>query len=105
MATSREERAAPGVFARVPAELAVPRSDAVVIIDFAIMQFAEQPLIDHRPCRGDLARETAFETDARFRPRLFDGFAHRPQVLEVETERLLNDQMFARFGGGDHLGG
>ena len=73
MATGREQRAAAGVFSCIPPELAIPRPDPVVIIHFAVMQFAEQATINDRLGGKELARIAALETDAAFHFRFFHG--------------------------------
>ncbi len=55
MATRGEEGAATVFFAGVPAELAIPGADAMIIIDFGIVQGAEETLIDHRASADELA--------------------------------------------------
>ena len=72
MAARGEQRGAASVLPRVPAELPIPRPDAVIVIDLAIMQFAEQSLIDDGLRREKLAGETALETDARLHARGID---------------------------------
>ena len=81
MAAGGEEGTASGVFASVPAELSVPGSDAVVIIDFAIVQFAEQSLVDDGFGGEELAGIAAFEADAGFYLRLLHGFLHVAQIF------------------------
>src|SRR6185436_5764637 len=105
MATGGEERTATGILARVPAKLAVPWADAMIIIDLAVVQFAKESLVDDRFRGKELAGEAAFEADAGFNAGLFDGFAHGPQVLDAKAKRFLDDQVFAGFRGGSDLGG
>src|SRR5207247_3246029 len=101
MAPCGEQRAAAGVLARIPAELAIPGTDAMIIIDLAIVQFAEQTLIDDRFGRLELAGEAALETDAGFYLRLFHRFLHRAEVFQRKAERFLDDEMLACFGRGN----
>ncbi len=54
VAAGGEQRAAAVRLARVPAELAIPRPDAVVVIDLAVVQVAEQALVDDRLGREEL---------------------------------------------------
>ena len=55
VATRGEEGAATVFFAGVPAELAIPGADAMIIIDFGIVQGAEETLVDHRASADELA--------------------------------------------------
>ena len=103
MATGREQAAAAGVALCVPAELPVPRADAVVIVDLAVVNFAQQPAVDHRLGGEKLARVAALETNARLHAGLGHGTAHGTQILEVERERFLDNQMLAGGGCGDDL--
>lgn len=48
MTTGREQGAAAGLLPDIPAELAVPRTNAVVIIDLAIVQRSEKAVVDDR---------------------------------------------------------
>ena len=82
VASGRQKGAAPGVLARIPAELAIPGADTVVIVDLAVMEFSEQAFIDDGFGGEELARKAAFKTDAGFYPRLLDGLLHGAQVLQ-----------------------
>ena len=105
MASGREETAAPGIGARVPAELPVPRPDAMVIIDFAVMDLAEQALIDDRFGGEKLAGITALEADAALHASALHRLLHLAQVIQRKGDRFFDDQVLARLGGGDGLGG
>src|SRR6185503_4204432 len=97
MAASREQTAAARFFLYVPAILAVPRADALIIIDFAIVNFAEQSFVEDGLDREKLAGVTAFEADARFHSGFCHGLLNRLAILPRKGERLFNDQMFAGF--------
>src|ERR1043165_9741849 len=60
VATSRKKAAAARVLFGVPTELPIPRANAVKVIDFTVMNFAEQAAIDDGFRRKKLARVTAF---------------------------------------------
>src|SRR5207253_2507697 len=75
-----EERTAAGILARIPAELAIPRPYAVIIIDLAIVELAQKSLIDDGLRRLELAGVAVLETDARFYPGLLYRFLHGPKV-------------------------
>ena len=81
MTARREQAAAAGVLARVPAKLSVPRPDAVIVVHLGVMQFAQQPLVDGGFGGEELARVPAFETDAGFDPGFSDGRFHRLAFL------------------------
>src|SRR5687768_659986 len=59
-----QKRAAAQLFLGVPTVLSVPRPDAMVIIDFTVVEFADQALVDHRLRREELRAVTAFKTYA-----------------------------------------
>jgi hypothetical protein len=73
VATGGEQRTAAGIFARVPAELAIPRSDAMIVVHFAVVNIAEQALIDEGAGCLELIGVTALEADAGFDTGFFDG--------------------------------
>ena len=103
VATGGEQGAAARVFARVPAELPIPRSDAVIIIHFAVVQRAEQALINRGFGGEELTGEAALEADAGFDLGLLDGGFHLAQVFQREAERFLDDDVFPRAGGFEEL--
>jgi len=47
MASCREQGATTEVFFDVPFVLSIPRSDTVVIINFSIVEFTEQPVVNY----------------------------------------------------------
>lgn len=104
VATGGEQGAAAGVFAGVPAELPIPRADAVIIIHFAVVQRAEQALIQHGFGGEKLTGVTALEADAGFDLGLLDGGFHFAQVFERHAKRFLDDDVFAGPRGFNHLG-
>ena len=103
MATGREQATAAGVALGVPAELPVPRADAVVVVDLTVVNFAQQPAINHRLRGEELARVAALETNARLHAGLGYGTSHGSQILEVERQWFLDDQVLAGCGCGDDL--
>ncbi len=103
VATGSEQGAAARVFAGVPAELSIPRSDAVIIIHFSVVQGAEQALINRSFGGEELAGVTALEADAGFDLGLLDGGFHLAQVLQTEAEWFLDDDVFASAGGFEKL--
>ncbi len=105
VAARREQAAAARGLLGVPAVLAVPRADAVVVVHFAVMDLPNQPLVDDRLERQELAREAALETYARLHARLLHRRHHPAQVLFRQAQRLLDDEMLARLGCGDDLVG
>ena len=103
VAAGREQTAAAGVALGVPAELPVPRADAVVVVHLPVVDSPQQPAIDHALRGDELAREAQLETDARLDAGPGHRLLHRAQILQVQRERLLDDQVFASLGGGDDL--
>ena len=73
------------------------------IIDFAVMNFAQQTLIEQRSDREELAGETQLETDASFDFCLSNRPLHGPQILQREAKRFFDNQMLARPSRGDDL--
>src|SRR4051794_30960975 len=88
VATRREQAAAAGVLAGVPAVLSIPWANAVVIIHFTVMNLPEQPLIDDRFNGAKLTAEPALETDARFDFGGLDGFVNLLAILPIQSERF-----------------
>lgn len=76
VATGGEQGAAAGVFARVPAELPIPRADAVIVIHLAVVQRAEQALINRGFGGEELTGIAALEADAGFDLGLLEGGFH-----------------------------
>src|SRR5436190_8121554 len=76
MATGREEAASAGILPRVPAVLAIPWADTVVIIHLPIVDSPKQTLVDDRFDGAKLAAEPAFKAHARFNPGSLDGFVN-----------------------------
>ncbi len=105
MATGREEAAAAGVFARVPAVLTIPGADAVIIIDLAVVDGPQQAAVDDGFNREELAGEAALEADTRFDFGLADGLLNGQAILPVQSEGLFDDQMLSRLGRGDGMAG
>ena len=55
VATGGKERAAAEFLVRVPAVLAIPRADAVVVINFTVVEFADEPFLDDGFGAGEIA--------------------------------------------------
>src|SRR5262245_21646426 len=68
-----KQTAAPGVFLDVPPKLSIPGTDAVVIIDFAVVNRAEQAAVDDRFDGEKLTGKTALKADAGFHARGLHG--------------------------------
>ncbi len=103
VATGGEQRTAASVLARVPAELSVPGSDAVVVVDFTVVQFAEETLVDDGFGDEELAGVTAFEADAGLDLVLFHGRFDGEAIFPGKREWLFNDDVFAGVRGSDSV--
>ena len=103
VATSGEEGAATVFFAGVPAELAIPGADAVVVVDFSVVNGAEQTLVDHGFGGDELAGEAAFEADAAMDAIGFGSGGDVADFLEGVGHGFLQDDVFFGVGGGDGL--
>src|SRR5687767_13842110 len=103
MASRREQAASARVLSRVPSILSVPRTDPVIIIDLAIVNGSEQPLVEQRAGCQELARVTALETNTGLYTGFRNGLLDAGEVPGVDRVRLFDDQMFARFCGCDRL--
>ncbi len=77
----------------------------MVIIDFAVMDFPQQTLIEQRPYGKELAGETQLKADASPDFCLRDRPLHCAQVLQREAKRFFDNQMLARLSRGDDLFG
>ena len=88
-----------------PAELTVPRTNAVVIIDFGKVDLAEQARLEHRMDRLELRREAHLEADARLDRGATECSRHDFEIRGVEGQRLLDDHMLAGLDRFDELGG
>ena len=95
MAARRQERTAAEAAPRVPAILPVPRADAVVVVDLAIVQFPNESRIDDGLGCKELRRVAALEADARLDARLRCYFLHREHFAPVNGQRLLDHHMLA----------
>ena len=103
VATGGEEGAAAVFFAGVPAELAIPGSDAVVVVDLAVMDGAEEALVDHGFGGDELAGEAAFEADAAVDAIGFGSGGDVADFLEGVGHGFFQDDVFFGVGGGDGL--
>ena len=103
VAAGGEEGAAAVFFAGVPAELAIPRADAVVVVDFAVVNGAEEALVDHGFGGDELAGEAAFEADAAMDAVGFGGGGDVADFLKGVGHGFLQDDVFFGVGGGDGL--
>src|SRR5262245_58323125 len=101
MATSREQRTSASVLAGIPAELAVPWTNAVIIIHFAVVKIAEQALINDSFGGEKLAGVPALEADAGVHSASLDRIVNRAAVSPIQSQRFFDDHVFARVGGGD----
>src|SRR5258708_23066962 len=93
MASGCQQRTATGVLARVPAELAVPGPNAVVIIHLSIVNVSEQSFIQSRLGDEELAGISALETNAGPDAGLLHCLFHIAQVFEGQAKRLFDDQI------------
>ncbi len=75
----------------------------MIVIDFAVMQFAEESLVDDRFGREKLAGVTALETHARFHAGSIDRPFYRHTIFPRKRQRLLDDDVFAGLRGSDDL--
>src|SRR4051812_23993023 len=103
VATGREQAAAAGVLADVPAVLSIPWANAVVIIHFTVMNLPEQPLIDDRFNGAKLTAEPALETAARFDFGGRDRFVNLLAIPPIQSERFLDNQMLPRLRRSDRV--
>ncbi len=104
MTAGRKQRAAALSPLGVPAELTVPRPDAVVIVDLAIVQFTEQPAIQQGLQGKELVGKTALEANTHAHSRPADRLANEGQLPGREAKGFLDDQMLARARGAKGLG-
>ena len=71
MAACSQQSATAIFLARVPAVLAIPRSNTVVVVKLTIVKIPDQSLIEQRFRRQHLAGIAAFEADCAFHPVFF----------------------------------
>lgn len=103
VAAGGEEGAAAILFSGVPTELAIPRADAVVVIDFAVMKTSEETFINEGLGDLELVRPAAFKADAAFDPVGLGGGGDLADFLEGVGHGLFQDDVLLRIGGGDGL--
>ena len=103
MAAGGEQRAAPLLQFCVPAKLPIPRTDAVVVVDLAVVQVPEQPLVNEPLGDEKLAGEAAFKADAAPHPMLLGGRHDVAHLLWRVCHRLLQNDVLARGGSGHRL--
>ena len=103
MAAGSQQRAAAILLAGVPAELAVPRADAVVVVDLAVVEPAEEPFVEEGLRDAELTRKPALKAnaplDAMLRRR-GDDLAH---LFRRVRHRLLENDVLAGGCGGYRL--
>ena len=103
VATGGEQAGAGKVFFDIPFKLPVPRANAVVVIDFAVVQFPEQALVDDGADHGKVRAKAAFKADAGLHARGANGIAHPFEVVVRQADGFFDDQVLARFGSRDRL--
>ena len=103
VATSGEQGAATVFFAGVPAELTIPGPDAVVVIDFTVVEGAEQTFVDHGFGGNELTGEAAFKTDAAFDAVGLGGSRDVPHLLEGVGHGLFQNDVLLGIGCSDGL--
>src|SRR5688572_20429435 len=82
---ARCQQAAPSeILFDVPFELPVPRSDPVVVVYLAVVQFAEESIIDHGSGQAEVGAESDLKAYARLDSGFFDRGAHRLEILVVQ---------------------
>ena len=105
VAAGGEQAAAAGLAFRVPSELPVPGPDAVIVIDFAVMNPPQQAAVDDGFDGQELTGITSLEADARLDAGVLHGFLDRQAIVPFQRERLFDDKMLAGLGGGDSVPG
>src|ERR1041385_353545 len=105
MAAGREQAAAPGVFANVPPELPVPGADPVIVVDFAIVNLAQQTLVEEGYDGEKLAGVAALKAYTSLDSGCLDGLTHGHAILPGKGERFFDNQVFAGLGRRDGLPG
>ena len=101
VATGGEEGAAAILLADIPAVLAIPWADTVVVVDFAVMDLADEALVDDGLGGFHLAGEAALEADAALHAVLFGGFENLDYLRHRVGHRLLENDVLFRVRGGD----
>ena len=101
VAPGREQGTAAVFFLCVPAELPIPRADAVVVVHLPVVQVAEQPLVDHRLGGKELRGKSGVETDAAPHARLRGGRHDVGDLGGRIGHRLLEDEVFPGLGRRD----
>ena len=97
MAAGGEQRAAAILLAGVPAKLTVPRADAVVVVDLAVVEPAEEPFVEKGLRDAELTRKPALKADAPLDAMLRcrgDDLAHL--AGRVRHRLLENDVLSSR---------
>lgn len=103
VAAGGEEGAAAVLFPGVPTELAVPRADAVVVVDLAVMEAAEEAFIDEGLGDLELVRPAALEADAAFDAVGLGGGGDFADFLEGIGHGLFQDDVLLGIRSGDGL--
>ncbi len=101
VAAGAEETGAAAAFLLIPAVLAVPWADAVVVVDFAVVDAAEEAGVDGAFDGGELAAVADLEADAGFDVGLFDGAVDLHAFFPIEGDGFFEDEVFTGFCGGD----
>ena len=75
----------------------------MVVVDFPVVDIADQPLID-QVCRGKKLRDkTELKTHTGFYPVRDDGIMNSFAVLPVQRHRLLQNDVFPCIGSSHRL--
>ena len=103
VATGGEQGAAAVFLASVPAELAIPRPDAVIVVDFSVVQLAEQTFVDQRLRDGELVRKAALKAHAALHAVRLGGGGDLAHFLQAVRHRFFENDVLLRVRGGHGL--
>lgn len=103
VAAGGEQGAAAILFADVPAELAIPGADAVVVVHFAVVKVAQEALVDDGLGGLELAGEAALKADAAFDAVGLGGGDDFTHFFQGVGHGLFQDDVLPGLGGGHGL--
>ena len=103
MASGGQHAAGPQVLLDIPRELTVPGTHAVVVIHLAVVDAAQQTLVEHGSDHGEVSTVTALETDSGLYAGCADGVADRFHVFVGNGDGLFDYEVFFCAGCGNCL--
>ena len=98
-----QESATPVFFASIPAKLAIPRTDAVVVIDLTVVETAKQAFVNESLGDLELVGETALKAYAALYAIALGGRGNFTHFLKTVCHWFFKDDVLLRIRSGHCL--